>query len=519
MNKKSSTISAVIDIGSSAIRMLIAEETDDPQIKWRPLDSYEKKVELGRDVFHDHEISREGMLESLKILSEFKAVLKSWGIDASEVKVIGTSALREANNRDVFIDRVFLRTGLKVRVIEGVEANQLTFTAVQAVMKESWSKFSQANSVIVEVSGGSSEIMLLYRGSIVASHTFRMGTVRIEQQLKSLPGSADVVAGIIHDNVEATLDMYEHEYSFKKARFMVALGGELRTLAAKIGTKKKSIWEIDSATFMAFRGKVLNSTPQDIASEYLLSIIDAESLNALLTVYTRILERTTAKTILIPDASIRDGVLLSLGGKGKEFKRKFKSQVMASAMNLGRKYHFDETHSVYVAKLSEQLFDGLKKQHGLGDKYRLMLEVAALLHDVGAFINQSAHHKHSYYIVRNSELFGLGQDERVIISHVVRYHRKALPTSSHTEFNSLDWKTRMVIMKLAAILRFADALDSSHSQRVKVSNIEVREEKIEVNCQGLIDLSLEKISLKNKGDLFEEVYGMNISLVNGSVLF
>ena len=241
MNKKSSTISAVIDIGSSAIRMLIAEETDDPQIKWRPLDSYEKKVELGRDVFHDHEISREGMLESLKILSEFKAVLKSWGIDASEVKVIGTSALREANNRDVFIDRVFLRTGLKVRVIEGVEANQLTFTAVQAVMKESWSKFSQANSVIVEVSGGSSEIMLLYRGSIVASHTFRMGTVRIEQQLKSLPGSADVVAGIIHDNVEATFDMYEHEYSFKKARFMVALGGELRTLAAKIGTKKKSI--------------------------------------------------------------------------------------------------------------------------------------------------------------------------------------------------------------------------------------------------------------------------------------
>lgn len=519
MPKKSSIITAVIDIGSSAIRMLIAEEPDIEGIKWRPLDSYERKVELGRDVFHDHEISREGMLESLTILTEFKSVLKSWGIDAAEAKVIGTSALREANNRDVFIDRVFLRTGLKIRVIEGVEANQLTFTAVQAVMKESWSKFNQANSVIVEVSGGSSEIMLLHRGSVVASHTFRMGTVRIEQQLKSLPGSADVVAGIIHDNVEATLDMYEHEYPFKKARFMVALGSELRILAAKIGTKKNSIWEIDAETFMDFRQKVLNSTPQEIASEYLLSIIDAESLNALLTVYSSILERTVAKVILIPDASIRDGVLLSLGGKGKEFKRKFKDQVMASAMNLGKRYHFDETHSLHVANIAKLFFDSLKKQHALGDKYKLMLEVAALLHDVGTFINQSAHHKHSYYIVRNSELFGLGQDERSIISHVVRYHRKALPTSSHTEFNSLDWKTRMIIMKLAAILRFADALDSSHSQRVNVSAIKVHDEKIEVMCEGLLDLSLEKISLKNKGDLFEEVYGISISLINGSALF
>ena len=519
MKKKFNNISAVIDIGSSAIRMLIAEETDEINETWRSLDNFEKKVELGRDVFQDHEISREGMLESLRILTDFKGVLQSWSIDAADVHVIGTSALREAHNRDVFIDRVFIRTGFKIRVIEGVEANQLTYAAVQSAMKESWPKFNQANSVVVEVSGGSTEIMLLHRGAIVVSHTYRMGTVRIEQQLKSLPGSVDIVCGIIKDNVEATLDMYEHEYSFKKARYMVALGGELRALASKIGEKKKSIWEISVTDFLAFREKLLTSSPQEIATEYLLSLSDAESLNPLLTVYSSILERTNAKSIIIPDVSIRDGVLFSLGGKGKDARRKFRSQVIASAKSLGKKYHYDESHSNHVARTAKKLFDSLKKNHALNERHRLLLEVASLLHDVGTFINQSAHHKHSYYIVRSSEIFGLNRDDISIISHVVRYHRKALPTSSHTEFVSLDWKTRVDIMKLAAILRFADALDSSHSQRVKLEKIIAKEETFEVLCKGMLDLSLEKISLKNKGDLFEEVYGMSVSLASGSSIF
>lgn len=519
VKKKANIISAVIDIGSSAIRMLIAEESEDPTMKWRPIDSFEKKVELGRDVFHDQEISREGMLESLKILTDFRDILKTWKISPEATQVIGTSALREAHNKDVFIDRVFLRTGFKVRVIEGAEANQLTYTAVQAAMKESWPRFNQANSVIVEVSGGSSEIMLLHRGSVVVSHTFRMGTVRIEQQLKSLPGSVDVVCGIIHDNVEATLDMYEHEYPFKNAHFMVALGGELRSLASKIGERRKSLWEITAKQFRDFRQEVRSSTPQEIAAKFLFSITDAESLNALLTVYSGIFERTTAKTILIPDVSIRDGVLLSLGGRGKVARRKFRNQVIASAKSLGKKYYYDASHSSHVAKMSKLFFDKLKKSHALEERHRVLLEVAAILHDVGTFINESAHHKHSYYIVRNSELFGLNQDDIDVVSHVVRYHRKALPVSSHTEFHSLDWQTRMIIMKLAAILRIADAIDSSHTQRVKVEKASLSGELFAIQCEGKVDLSLEKVSLENKGDLFEEVYGLNISISSGSNRF
>ena len=176
--KNSNRISAVVDIGSSALRLLIAEFT---QGKWRRLDSMEKKVNMGRDVFKYNEISRKTMLETLRALSEFKEVLNSWNISGGDIQTIGTSALREAQNREVFIDRVFLRSGLKVRVIEGVEANQLTYMAVQEAMKLSWAKFNQANSVIIEVSGGSTELMLLRRGNMVSSHSLHMGTVRLAQ--------------------------------------------------------------------------------------------------------------------------------------------------------------------------------------------------------------------------------------------------------------------------------------------------------------------------------------------------
>ena len=514
MKKNSNTLCAVIDIGSSAIRMLIAEQS---KSGWRRLDSLEKKTELGVDVFDNNEISRKGMLECLQILTQFKEVLKTWKIDTEDVQVIGTSALREAFNKDVFIDRVFLRTGFKVRVIEGVEANQLTYAAVQEAMRTSWTKFNQSNSLVVEVSGGSTEVMLLHRGKIVGSHTYRNGTIRIQQQLKNVPSSASVMSDLIHENMTNILDNFDSDYPMKQIRHFVALGGELRFIASKIGKKQKEIWVISVKDFKEFFEKLSKMSSTEISTKYAVSLSEAATLVPLFSVYHSLLERTASKNILVPDVSIRDGVILSLGGKDKDSKRRFRLQVLASAKSLGKKCHYDEEHALHVAKLAKKIFDSLKKEHALDDRLRLLLEVAAVLHDIGVFINQSAHHKHSFYIVRNSELFGLNKDDIEVISHVVRYHRKALPGAgaSHIDFNSLDRSVRMAIMKLAAILRVADALDSGHSQKIDLSNVTIDEQMMRLVTNSDVDYSLEKISLDYKGELFEEIYGINILLTGG----
>lgn len=515
VSKKSSTISAVIDIGSSAIRMLIAELSASG---WRRLDSLEKKTELGVDVFDNNEISRKSMQECLKILTQFKEVLETWKVKIADVQVIGTSALREAFNKDVFVDRVFLRTGLKVRVIEGVEANQLTYSAVQEAMSKSWKKFTQSNSLVVEVSGGSTEVMLLHRGKIVTSHTYRTGTIRIQQQMTSVPGSSSIMSDLIHENMVNVLDTFENEYPLKQIRYFVALGSELRFIASKIGKRQGEIWVIPITAFKNFFSQLSAMSETEISTKYFMPMSEAATLVPLFSVYNSLLERTNAKSFLVPDVSIRDGVILSLGGKGKDSKRKFRHQVIASAKSMGKKFHYDEAHGLQVAKISKKIFDALKKDFALEDSHRLLLEISSLLHDIGTFINQSAHHKHSYYIVRNSELFGLNPDEIDIISHVVRYHRKALPGSgsSHSDFNRLSTPVRMTILKLAAILRIADALDSGHSQRISVKSALLDGHELKITTDTNFTNSLESLSLKYKSDLFEDIYGMNVLLVDGS---
>ncbi|NQZ58361.1 MAG: HD domain-containing protein [Lentisphaeraceae bacterium] len=512
-HKKHNRISAVIDIGTSAIRLLIAEFSND---SWRRLDSMEKKTELGRDVFNDGEITRNTMLESLKILKLFMEAISSWKIPSSEIQVIGTSALREAQNRDVFIDRVFIRSGYKVRLIEGVEANQLTFTAVQYAMKRAWPKFNQANSVITEISGGSTELMLLNRGKIVSSNSLNMGTVRIAQQLKNFSGNNELMTAIIHDNIANTADTFEKNYSLKKIQHFIALGGEMRLLASKIGIAGNGIWKIAKEDFTAFIEKLRPMNANQIASTLLIPISEASTLLPALSIYQELLERTAARQILIPDISIRDGLLIALGGKGPAARRKLKTQILASTTNLGKKFRYDEQHAQQVASLSLILFDALKKEHALGEKQRLLLEVAATLHDIGLFINQSAHHKHGYYIIKNSEIFGLNKDDLSIVSHVVRYHRKALPSEYHSEFNILGSKARISVMKLAAILRLADSLDAGHAARIKIEESKFNDEIFNIYISGAMDKSLECLSLSKKADLFEEIYGMKVKLINRS---
>jgi exopolyphosphatase/guanosine-5'-triphosphate,3'-diphosphate pyrophosphatase len=185
-----------------------------------------------------------------------------------------------------------------------------------------------------------------------------------------------------------------------------------------------------------------------------------------------------------------------------------RAQVVASAASLGRKFHYDEAHARHVADLSLAIFDALVREHGLGKRERLLLELGAILHDVGSFIKTSGHHKHGEYIVANSEIFGLNRVDLTIIANVVRYHRKAPPASTHVNFIALPREDRIVVMKLAAIVRVADALDRGHDQRVRDAAFERREERFVIRVTGLADLSLERLSLAEKGDMFEDVFGL-----------
>ncbi|KGE71904.1 phosphatase [Spirochaeta lutea] len=506
---------AVIDIGSTAIRLVVIEVLADGT--YQRVDRANRPVRLGRDVFMTRVIKRDTILQAITILSGFVELMKGWQVGEEDIFVIATSAIREARNRDTFIDRVLMKTGLKVRVVEGVEENHLTYIAVQHSVDGMYGSFSKANSLILEVGGGSIEVMVLKRGKMAATHSLKMGTIRIEQQMAptvSQSGGEFPFEEYIREQFRVTMDGIDAETSIGRLRYFVMVGGDARIAAHNVGTSQgEAYWIIERNDFVNFVAQLQRWSVEEIVRSLGITYHEAENLQPALTVYKIFLEETNAEIIIVPNVSIREGVLLRYAlGHDNNLNPQFASQVVASAQSLGKKYHSDEKHSQHVTGLALQLFDQLVAEHGLGKRERLYLEVAGILHDIGYFINPSGHHKHGQYIVQHSEIFGLSKNDIQIISNIVRYHRTTKPSNNHFEYSSLARDERLIVMKLSSILRVADALDRNHNQQISsvVCTIVDGDLILRVPFRG--DLAVERYGLSRKGSLFEEIFGYRIVL-------
>jgi len=181
-------------------------------------------------------------------------------------------------------------------------------------------------------------------------------------------------------------------------------------------------------------------------------------------------------------------------------------------LGLGRRYDLDEPHAVRVADLALSLFDQTRDLHALGEAERILLEAAAILHDVGLYVSMSKHHKHSYYLISESDLVGLDRREREMVANVGRYHRKAHPTMKHPSFAALSTEDRSVVERLAAILRAADVLDREHRQKVRAVKVRRGDDEVLLELEAEGDLLLERWAARRKFHLFETVFGVKLTL-------
>lgn len=504
---------AVIEVGSTGIRLVVAQVSEGGAVE--TLDRAGKPSRIGRDVFTSGYISREAMRESIAVLIAFRELLKGYGIAAKDAKVIATSALREAENRDTFVDRVALQTGFKVAVVEDIEENHLMYLAVQNALQDDKRFLSRSNAMILEVGGGSTEIMLLRRGRMAAAHSLRIGTVRVDELIRGSGSAPEFIHQFLEDNVRTACDLLDGELPLDTVKTFILVGSDARLAAARLATEHtESYAVIERDAFVRFADEAASLSTEDIVARLRVPWTEAEGLGPGLSIERLFLERTGAERVVVPSVSIREGLLLTTArGPDPEHEEEMRRQIAASASSLGRKFRFDEAHANQVTRLALALFDALTVEHGLGRRERILLEAAALLHDVGTYIRTSGHHKHSEYIILNSEIFGLNRSELTIVANVARYHRKQPPSNAHVNYVALPREERIVVLKLAAILRVADALDRGHDQRVGDAVFERHEDRLVITADtsgrtGPVDLSLERLSLAEKGDMFEDVFGL-----------
>jgi exopolyphosphatase / guanosine-5'-triphosphate,3'-diphosphate pyrophosphatase len=500
---------AVLDMGASAIRLVIAELHDgEPP---RLLEEASRAVMLGKDAFTGGRLGAGTIEATLRALEGFRRIMDSYGV--VRYRAVATSAVREAINRDTFLDRVRLRAGIDVEVIDGSEENRLTYMAVREDLR-GHDALATGDALLVEVGGGSADLSFLRRGEPVYSGTYALGAVRMRQNLASWHGSHDQRVKLFRRTVQNIVEDIRREVPLREARHFVALGGDARFAAEQVlgEQAEPGVRAVPRERFVAYCEEMAALDDEQLVERYRVPLAEVETLVPALLVYRELLLETQAGVVLVPEASLRGGLLLDMvrteQGHGIE---DFSRQVLGSAAALGEKYRYDAPHGKHVAQLAVRLFDELGAEHGMGGRDRLLLEVAALLHDVGIFVSLRSHHKHSQYILSVSEIFGLGREDMAIISNIARYHRRGAPNKSHLPYMALDAEERVRVNKLGAILRVANALDADHLQKVREVRVAREQEQWVLEVDGGGDLTLERLAALARADLLIEVFGRKVA--------
>jgi exopolyphosphatase/guanosine-5'-triphosphate,3'-diphosphate pyrophosphatase len=494
---------AAIDVGSNAIRLAIANANADGT--YQAIYNVREPVRLGQDVFTKGTISANTIERAVQTFTEFKQHLERNHV--THIKAVGTSALREATNRDVVLKAITKATGIEITLIGGEEEARLIHQAVKQVVN-----LKNKVALLIDIGGGSVEVMLADDTTVLCTESYSMGSVRLLKILDEKAGE-ERFNQLVTEYVDATQRRLEQEIGNQKIDICVGTGGSIEAIGElrREMFDKNSNQKVTADELKSIVKKLRQTTLDERIQDLRLRPDRADVIVPAAIVLQKIVQQSGVSEVAIPGIGLKDGVLQEILSEVRDHeKRIYRQQVVESARRLGKKYFYDEKHATTVAKLALQIYDQTQTLHELDAEARLVLEVAALLHDIGHYVNVSNHHKHTFYLIQSSPLVGMTQLQMDMVANVARYHRKSPPKVQHKPYEDLPPKHRLTISKLAAILRLADALDHEHASTVESVDVENKKPRFVFRLKGKGDMLLEKWALSAKRDLFESVFAANV---------
>lgn len=512
---------AAIDVGTNTIRLIVAEAQADGS--YRVLDDEKEVARLGRGLDSTGELDAGAMEHSATTVARMKAIASGYGV--GRLRVVGTCAVREARNRGAFTALVRERAGIDLEVISAEEEAKLAFLSAAATID-----LSSGPAAVMDIGGGSTEIVLSAAGVVERVYTVPLGAVRLTERFG---GAVACTAGRYKDMREHVKDELRRRIGRPPLvpRVLVGTGGTVTTLASiAIHT------ELGPAADGLFSGSVQGREVHRWEVKHLLDFLRkmplrerarvnglspdrADIIVAGLVLVAAAMKRLGADRITAHDGGIRDGLLLTMvremrdegslpggGGPGPE-----RLDPMRSVRRFAKACGYEHRHCTHVGALSLQIFDQLATERMdtvFTPANRAILEAAALIHDVGYLINYSGHHRHSYHLIVHSDLPGWSAREVNIIANLARYHRRADPKPSHGNLARLSKADRELVCALAAILRIADGLDRTHMQRVRAVHIAVAGGEARFDVEADEEPTVDTWGASRKSGLFEAVYGL-----------
>ncbi|HEX4770968.1 MAG TPA: Ppx/GppA phosphatase family protein [Bryobacteraceae bacterium] len=500
---------AAVDIGSNSVRMMAAEVTGAQTL----ILAQERQVtRLGESVFRDGSISSEALDFLCGTLAHMADVYKRLSVIA--VRAVATSAVRDASNQEEFLQRTGAALGTSVEIISGAEEARLIHLGVES----RWPR-SKERTLIIDVGGGSGELIVSQDGQLADAVSKPLGAVRLTELFMRSDPPRPVELQRLQAYIDEKLTPFYRAHGSGKFQRTIVTSATAAAVVSAINQVARS--KRDDADRQCVRASQVEEfystiTRCDLAARRKMTGIGprrAEIIIAGSAVFLRAIEIFGLKQLCYSAAGVRDGIIADLAGRGGagELSRLSREQ-LGVVQEMASRYNVSAKHAEHVAKLSQSLFNSLQNVHKLPAEAGKLLESAAYLHDIGHFVSATGHHKHSAYLVANSDMPNFTDKERTTIAALCRFHRKTLPQPRHSQFQNLEPAGKRTVLNLLPLLRIADALDRGQAQRVQDICGVARDGSvtIEVNADAGADLEIWAATEASKA--FREVYNMPIAI-------
>ena len=495
---------AAIDVGSYELAMKIFEISKEGL---REVDYIRHRIDLGTDTFAMGKISYDRVDELCRILRDYLDVMKSYRVD--DYTAYGTSAFRETENTGIVLDQITQRTGIHIDVLSNSEQRFLNYKAIAS--KGKFSKIVEKGTAIVDIGGGSIQISLFDKDTLVTTQNMRLGVLRLQDQLGRLNISPRQYEVILDEMVSSQIAVFKKLYlKDRNIENIIVVDDYLSAVVEKkaAGREENSAEMPDVEEVL----ELIRTKPvQQAARELDIPEENIPLLFISCMLVNRIARVMDAHMIWAPGVTLCDGMAYDYGERHKIIREEhdFVQDIIACAQNISKRYMGSKRRGETLEKIAMTIFDSMKKIHGLGKRERLLLRIATLLHDCGKYISLVNLGECSYNIILSTEIIGLSHLEREIVADVVKYN--------HMEFDygevmgsggDIDKAAYLTIAKLTAILKIANGLDRSHKQKFKDVKASLKERELVITVDGSVDITLEKGLFTKRSDFFEEVYSI-----------
>ena len=492
---------ASIYIGSYETTLKVFEIGKQKKIK--TVETVKAQSDVIKDVLNHGRILPETTEKLCKVLCDMKRTIESYKVDS--FSVVAGPNIRQADNSLIVLEQIKVQTGFSIDVLSNSEQRFLGYQAVAST--DNFEELINESAVLVDIGGVSLQITLFSKGKIITTQHLSLGTVSISENIKKL-GMAESSLEQIYEMMYKELEVFKTMFLRDiEPKYMILLGVQVSTLAEKISHFSNKTISVED--YLVFLNKIDRQYIKNFQRENDIYIDNEYLIEPVVMLYRTLAQTLMPKTVVAPGVSVCDGMAYHhcFSKKWLSATHDFDNDIITAAWSIAKRYDSYQPHLKALYRLSGEIFDAMKKYHGLGKRHRVLMQCIAILHDCGKYISLADASNCSYTIIMSSEILGLSHKEREIIATTVEFNRKPVEPYENLS-DRFTTEEYLLILKLLAILKVANALDRSHKQKIKNVSMRVKDKELVINIEANSSLALEKGLFKKNAEFFQNIFSI-----------